>query len=104
MSTRQLAPTTIIRTILIIANCTFSAHDCNCFESNNQFHGCRVIKLWLLVIFILILNEHDCHAIMTWSFRLIVVMVVKVRCGARPAWQSCQHWQAQATAARTHWQ
>lgn len=78
VSTRQLAPATIIGAMFIKTNCTFQACDFSCFESNNHFHSCCMIKFWLLGIFVFILHEHDCHAVMTWSFRLIVVMVIKI--------------------------
>lgn len=77
VSTGQLAPAACIGAMLIETNCAFCAHDCNCLEFGDYFHGRCPIEFWLLGIVVLILHEHNCHAVMPWSFRLIV-MVVKV--------------------------
>lgn len=76
MSARQCTPATIIGAMLIKANCTFSAHDFSCFKSSYHFHSRCLIQLGLLGIFILIVQHHDCRAIMSWSLGFIHVVKV----------------------------
>lgn len=101
MSARQCTPAAIIGAMLIKTNRTFSAHDFSYFKSSDHFHGCCLIELGLLGIFVLIIQHHDCCTIMPWSFRFI--HVVKVGCCTRSTWQT-DCWQAHAAVrnAGTH--
>ena len=102
MSTRQCAPTAILRAMLIVANCTFNTCDFSHFKSSDQFHCFCPIKFGFLNVFILIIQQQNCRPVMSWSFRL-VIMVNNVGGGARSTWQS---WQARSAvkAAGAHWQ
>lgn len=101
MSARQFTPAAIIRGMLIETNCTFRAQDFGFFESSNHFHNRCLVKLGILGIFVVIIQQHDCCAVMSRCFRFI--HVVKIRCCTRSAGQT-NRWQAHnaARAARMH--